>query len=72
VTDTYSCNGDDCGSGGYGVTHSISQTDGTTQLVEHGPAPQQVKPLAGMKTHASRREWVRMGKRDASAHKIAC
>ena len=35
VTDTYSCNGDDCGSGGYGVTHSISQTEGTTQLVEH-------------------------------------
>lgn len=35
MTDTYSCNGDDCGSGGYGTTHSISQTDGTTQLVEH-------------------------------------
>ena len=35
VTDSYSCNSDDCGGiGGYGTTSS-AQTGGTTQLVEH-------------------------------------
>jgi hypothetical protein len=36
VKDSYSCNLPDCGgSGGYGVTHSIAHTEGTTQLVAH-------------------------------------